>query len=117
MSRRAQSTLIFAASAVVNFAFIINLCAAIYQCGCTFVWSGGNQHCNIHQPVGRHCPWCAIGNAGFSAVLGIIVVAQALVAFKLPVNWPARLVAALATFPVVGTVEALIIGFAKGYWS
>ena len=117
MSRRAQSLLIFGVSAAISCVFIINLCAVIYQCGCTFVWAGGNQHCNIHQPIGKHCPWCSIGNGGFTAVLGVIVLAQALAAFILPFNWPARLGAAIAAFPVVGAIEALIVGLVKGYWS
>ena len=116
MSRRGQNLLIFSVTTAISCVFIINLCATIYQCGCTFAWAGGNDHCNIHIPSAKHCPWCSIGNGGFAAVLGVIVAAQAFIAFKLPVGWPARLVAALVTFPLVGGIEALIIGWAKGYW-
>lgn len=116
MSRQAQSLAITGVAATISCVFIINLCATIYQCGCTFAWAGGNDHCNIHIAGAKHCPWCSIGNGGFAAVLGSIVATQAFAAFKLPIGWPARLVAALAAFPLIGTIEALIIGWAKGYW-
>lgn len=108
---------IFVVAAAVSAAFIINLCATIYQCGCTFAWSGANAHCNIHTPGAKHCPWCSIGNAGFFAVLGVIVGSQAWISFRRAVwGWPLRLGLALLAFPVVGSIEAVLVGVWHGYW-
>ena len=113
---RGQLT-IFIIAAVISTTFIINLCATIYQCGCTFVWSGSNAHCNIHTPGAKHCPWCVIGNAGFAVVLGVIVASQAWISFR-RAAWSAlrRLCLTLIAFPVVGSIEAVLVGVWQGYW-
>jgi hypothetical protein len=38
--------------------FLLPLCGAIFQCGCSYLWSTRDLHCNIHNPVPPHCPWC-----------------------------------------------------------
>ncbi|MEW5979409.1 MAG: hypothetical protein AB1898_26740 [Acidobacteriota bacterium] len=41
------------------------LCDWLFDCGCTWLWSGAGDHCNIHHPAPPHCPWCSYGNTGF----------------------------------------------------
>ena len=35
------------------------LCGLLFQCGCTWEWSGGVKPCNIYNKEGPHCPWCS----------------------------------------------------------
>jgi hypothetical protein len=109
--------LIFLAAATLTSALFINFCDLVYQCGCESLWAGAADHCNIHDPDSRHCPWCSIGK-GVYAVWGVIVATQAGVTF----GWRGlgllpRILLALAAFPVTGGILAAIIGLAKGYWS
>lgn len=108
---------IFLVTAALTCVFIINLCSAVYGCGCRSLWAGTTRHCNIHVPEGKHCPWCSIGNGGFAAVLGLILGPQFVLSFR-PKRWPwiARLAAAGLAFPVLGTVVALVTGWLTGYW-
>ena len=34
-------------------------CGWLFNCGCTFNWAGGWSRCNVHNPHGPQCPWCA----------------------------------------------------------
>jgi len=117
MTGRRAGAIVFVLCAAVTSLFIINFCNWIYACGCTWLWAGGNVHCNIHVQSARHCPWCAIGTAGFASVFAAIVAAQAAVCMG-PARWPwlARLSAGLAAFPASGLVLALLVGWWKGYW-
>jgi uncharacterized membrane protein len=38
--------------------FLLPICGLIFQCGCTYLWSGRDIHCNIHAPAPPNCPWC-----------------------------------------------------------
>ena len=38
--------------------FLLPLCGLIFQCGCSYLWSGRDLHCNIHDPATPNCPWC-----------------------------------------------------------
>ena len=53
------------------------LCGMLFNCGCSWPWSGLDQNCNFHQTDARHrCPWCnseiaAWISIGSSLLLGI----------------------------------------------
>ena len=115
-SRRSAAA-IFLAAAAVTSVFFIDMCGLIYACGCRPLWAGAATHCNIHDPLSRHCPWCSIGAAGAGAIYAAIVAAQAAVVF-LPWRAPAagRFAAALLMFPAAAGVLGLIAGVAMGYW-
>ena len=107
---------IFLVSAVITSVFLINFCAMIYGCGCTFLWAGADTHCNIHTGP-KHCPWCSIGMSGFAGVYLTIIAAQAIAAFgPWALSWPGRLGMTIAAFPAAGTVVALVVGLYKRYW-
>ena len=110
--------IIFVLSVVLTCAFIIDFCAVVYGCGCQSWWKASADHCNIHNPTGKHCPWCTHGGSGFVVgALGIFG-AQGWFCFaKRTWNWPKRLLASVLSFPVVGTVAAIIVGMWQGYWS
>jgi hypothetical protein len=47
------------------------ICAAVFDCGCSWIFAGGTATCDIHVPGPPDCPVCtnmAVGIA-FSAVL------------------------------------------------
>ncbi len=108
---------VFLAAAAVTSVFLINLCDLIYDCGCRSWWAGAVDHCNIHDPQSRHCPWCSVGEAGFAAIwLGVVAPQAFLSLFPRRWKWPLRLFAALAAFPAAGVLIGLGMGWAMGYW-
>jgi hypothetical protein len=114
----ATRTVIFAVCAVVTCVFFINLCNAIYRCGCGSLWAGADAHCNVHNPTGKHCPWCAIGGVGQKAILAGMLLPQAALSFwPAAWSWPMRLILTLAAFPAAGGVLGLIAGWMRGYWN
>jgi hypothetical protein len=66
----------------------------------------------------KHCPWCIYDGQGFRVALGLILAAQTAIAF-LPgkIAWAPRFLIALAAFPVIGAVVAVIYGWVSRYWS
>ncbi|MGH9630661.1 MAG: hypothetical protein ACRD7E_20300 [Bryobacteraceae bacterium] len=109
---------IFLGSAAITGLFLINFCALIFQCGCHSLWAGAAQHCNIHTPGVRHCPWCVSGDAGFLAIPAIIIGVQALLSFGRFAWTPVtRLVLSLLAFPVFGGLLGLVFGLWHGYWT
>ena len=109
---------IFGVSAAVACMFLVNLCNAVYRCGCRSWWAGAAAHCNIHVPAAKHCPWCSLGTPGFVlAALVPILGAQWLLSFHPRSRpWPLRLILALLAFPVAGALAALLAGWLAGYF-
>jgi hypothetical protein len=105
------------AAAGVSYALILNLCHAVFRCGCRSWWSGAAEMCNVHREGVRHCPWCSVGDAGFWLAFALLLMPQFILAF-----WPARLHPALrvalvlAMFPLAGSVVAVSYGLSAGYW-
>jgi hypothetical protein len=108
----------FGVAASVTLAFFINLCNAIFRCGCRSVWAGAADHCNIHVNGVKHCPWCSHGTEAYVSVLALVLIPQFLVSWwPAPWDWRLRLFAALLAFPVVGLLAALAFGWFDGYWA
>jgi len=108
---------IFFAAAIVTSVLFINFCNLVYQCGCKSLWAGAAEHCNIHNPQSRHCPWCNIGTLGSAGIYAGILAVQALVVFRWRgIGWWPRAIFALLAFPVTGAIFAFITGLAQGYW-
>jgi hypothetical protein len=107
----------FALSFAVDGVFFINLCSWIFKCGCRSLWAGADMACNIHMAHAKHCPFCARGWQGQMLVMVAIWVPQLLISTRLTWTWPLRLSAALAVFPVMEGLAALVLGWADGYWT
>ncbi|MBL8179471.1 MAG: hypothetical protein JNK48_32630 [Bryobacterales bacterium] len=115
MSKIERSAIAFV-SVAFTCAFFINYCNLIYQCGCTFLWSGAAAHCNIHHGP-KHCPWCSIGDGAYLVLL-FLIVPQVVVSFwPRPWRWHMRLAAALLAFPIAGLIPAIALGIWQGYWN
>jgi len=108
---------IFLLGATVTTLFMINLCDLIFDCGCRSWWAGGVEHCNIHDPNSRHCPWCSVGDTGFALIWVGMVMPQAVLSLFPPRwAWPKRLGATLAAFAVFGILIGIVMGVSMGYW-
>lgn len=73
--------------------------------------------CNIHMPHGKHCPFCAHDWQGQALVMIAIIAPQVLISLRTPWTWLVRALAALAMFPVMEGLAALVLGLRDGYWS
>jgi len=102
----------------VTCVLFINYCDLMYNCGCTWLWAGAADHCNIHNPQGRHCPWCTIGLTGSLLVWLFMVIPQVAIAFW-PASWSMgkRLLLAVLAFPVAGLIPGVTLGLWHGYWN
>ena len=70
---------------IVALIAITPLCGLLFDCGCTWPWSGLESHCNIHDEQAVHqCPWCVSTIAGVLSV-GLAVLVGFLLAVK-PTN-------------------------------
>ena len=57
---------------VVTSVVYMPVCDLVFDCGCTWPWLGGVQHCNIHTAGPPDCPLCKGGAPvqarGFAAI-------------------------------------------------
>jgi hypothetical protein len=117
MSGALRGWLLFTGSAAVSWGLILNLCHAVFACGCRSWWNGAAAHCNIHIAGVKHCPWCSYGETAFLGAMAVILAPQLALSF-----WPAgwgwgrRVLAVLASFPVAGAAVAAAFGLHAGYW-
>lgn len=90
--------------------FLLDLCNWLFACGCRNWLAGAVTHCNIHHANGPHCPWCAIGALSFWATFVGMIAVQALIVW-LPsrLSIPMRLLAALASFPLLGWLMRFLL--------
>lgn len=107
---------LFSVAAAFTYLFFINWCDWVYGCGCTFLWAGAADHCNIHQPNPPHCPWCVRTDLSGIAFF-VTLAAQAAVA-----GWPGalgwvRVVGSFVASPLAAGAAGLVIGWSVGYWS
>jgi hypothetical protein len=110
-------TTTFLIAATLTSVFFLNLCAAIFGCGCLSLWAGADAHCNIHLVDSRHCPWCAHGLVASTIPWALIVAAQAAISFwPRPMPVGVRMMSAVAAFPVAGALLAVVYGLSAGYW-
>jgi len=107
----------FALSFAAGCVLFINVCAWIFKCGCVSLWAGAEMACNIHMAHAKHCPFCAHGWQGQALVMTAIAAPQLLISLHMRWTWLVRLLAALAVFPVVQGLIALVFGWVDGYWT
>jgi hypothetical protein len=105
------------AAGVVAGVFLYPLCGLAFRCGCEMMWMAAAEHCNVHRPVGPHCPWCehaALGTLGF-------VLTLALQAFAYLYTWRrsrsaiAAGFAALLTLPAAAVLAAFLTWLPTDY--
>ena len=95
----------------VTWVFYIDLCGFYFQCGCKSLWAGGTAQCNIHHPGMKHCPLCLIPTIGYGALVASVLIAQSHFA------WRGKWLWAIILFPLLTGIQALALGWYRGYWS
>ncbi|MEY3758696.1 MAG: hypothetical protein RIR39_187 [Pseudomonadota bacterium] len=66
-------------TSIFGLILVTPLCGFLFDCGCTWPWSGLDSRCNFHQQnTLPKCPWCASWltgwlSVGVSIVLGVFV--------------------------------------------
>ncbi|KAK3272563.1 hypothetical protein CYMTET_19153 [Cymbomonas tetramitiformis] len=133
LQRRFWSTawevvLAMAACQGVLWVFHNPYCGLLFRCGCTWNWAGGWDGCNVHNPTGPHCPWCAAKKrvawtVDNNTVAVLMLAAYFGLVFKqldnvAPSMASKRLKGALIAFGVFllhGFIAALVFKVATGY--
>ena len=107
----------FLLALAVTGIFFVDWCAVVSQCGCLSLWNGNATYCNIHAPMGPHCPWCAHPLAGGGIAFGAAVVAQWAAVYRTSTSsFMNRLVPAIVAFPLASGLVALVQRFVWEYW-
>ncbi len=107
--------LLLAAAATFTGVFFINWCHLVYDCGCTFMWAGAADHCNIQTAGPPDCPWCARADLAGIAFFATIGAQAAVSLWPGGVGWK-RILAAFVASPAVAGATGLVIGLQTGYW-
>ena len=116
MRIRARDWMLTAAVWAATISVIYNVCHLLFQCGCTFPWAGGADHCNIHVAGVPHCPWCSHGLGAFAGGLAPLLGVEALAVVRLRrQRVGVRLAAALVGFVVLAAASGLAWAIADGY--
>jgi hypothetical protein len=109
---------IFVVAAAITSVWFINFCAAVFGCGCHSLWAGAAQHCNVHNDLPPHCPWCVQGGVyGLGAYIAMVLAQAAVVFWPGGLSLTIRALAAVLAFPVVGAFMAVLAGWYTGYWA
>jgi hypothetical protein len=109
---------IFVVAAAITSVWFINFCAAVFGCGCHSLWAGAAQHCNVHNDLPPHCPWCVqCGVYGLGAYIAMVLAQAAVVFWPGGLSLTIRALAAVLAFPVVGAFMAVLAGWYTGYWA
>ena len=95
--------------------FFINVCDAIFTCGCRSLWNGIAEACNIHNAGPPHCPWCEYPAAGAVAFFAVAATQAAVVFWPGRLGLWARLGLSVAALPLVGGAVGLLQGWLWGY--
>lgn len=105
----------FGVSFAVTCVFFLDVCAWLFECGCRSLWAGADATCNIHA-VGRHCPVCSHGVAGYAAMMTALCAPQLLASTWSNWSLPVRTILCLAIFPAAFVGAGLLLGVSDGYW-
>ncbi len=98
--------------AILTFTFITPFCGLMFRCGCTSLWSGAADYCNVHQPGPPHCPWCVARNPFLILLPAVLVFAgQVFCMFIINRKWRPS----FSLLFVVGFLAFLIFAVATGY--
>ncbi len=96
----------------ITAVFLLPFCGFMYQCGCTFFWSGAADQCNIHQAGVPHCPWCVKRNPVVMALPFLVIFAGQ--GFSI-YHFRKKYKFGVLELIVVGLLVFLILGVLNGY--
>lgn len=105
----------FAAVAGGTSVALLPICDLLFDCGCSWPWTGGVAHCNVFQHGVPHCPWCAYprsADLSLAALLG----AQGLGAWAVARRRPGVLLPLVGSL-MAGTATALVLRHVVAWWA
>ena len=77
-SRQKKKAAVF--TGILVLILVTPLCGFLFDCGCTWPWSGLDSKCNFYKQNTIHkCPWCAFWITGWLSV-GVSIASGAFVA-------------------------------------
>ena len=108
---------------IMSLMLITPLCGYLFQCGCTWPWSGLDSACNSHDSTALHrCPWCASLLAGWLSTAIALVAGLAAAIASRPgfgagklTETTARVLVGVAAFCVVASINADIAAKTQHY--
>jgi len=106
-----------AAIATVGVAAILvtPYCGLLFDCGCTWPWSGLASRCSFFQSEATIvCPWCKYAFAGAASVL-LSAASAALVAAKIGLGTSLSQRSAIIVRILIGTAVFLIVATTAGW--
>ena len=66
-SRPKKTAVVF--TGILLLILVMPLCGFLFDCGCSWPWSGLDSKCNFHKQHTLHkCPWCASWITGWLSV-------------------------------------------------
>ena len=109
--------LALAAAIAISLIFFIDVCGLVFGCGCRSLWAGAAEACNVHNPEGPRCPWCAHPAAAGAVAFAAMAIVQALIVFGPGrAGLPLRFALALVSFPLTTGLVGVVQGFLWDYW-
>jgi hypothetical protein len=58
------------ATVIIDLIAITPFCGLLFDCGCSWPWTGLESSCNFHKEgTAYHCPWCEYPVAGLGSTL------------------------------------------------
>lgn len=99
----------------LTFVGLLPLCDLLFDCGCSWPWTGGLAHCNIHEAGVPHCPWCVYPRSA-DLSLAALLCAQGFGAWaaarrKPGFLWP------LVGGAAAGGLAALVVRVTVAWWA
>ncbi|RMF64116.1 MAG: hypothetical protein D6743_09750 [Calditrichaeota bacterium] len=99
-------------SAAITVVFLLPFCGFMYKCGCTYLWAGSAETCNIHLSGVAHCPWCVRRNPVLMVLPFVVILAGQGFSIHLLSR---RYHLSLLQLLVVGIAVFLLLGALNGY--
>ncbi len=88
----------------VVIVFGYRLCDLAFTCGCSHIWQGGVETCNVKLSGVPHCPWCEhpwLGTVSFLFAIGLALGAFYWASRRGGSGWRASVVALVAFLPAL----------------
>lgn len=111
----------------INYVLHNPYCNLMFNCGCTWNWSGSWKDCNVHNPLTPNCPWCSASKLAAWTIQELVIVLLTLVGYLLHVKKAhimTQLIVLILSFLVHGVIVGAIFFAASsdyhyffGYWS
>jgi hypothetical protein len=84
LRRYRRPLVVLALAAGLTALSLHKVCDALFDCGCTWIFTGADTHCNTHAPRPPHCPACTRIVPGATLAFGLLGVWAGLAHLAVP---------------------------------